>query len=145
MAKKQTKSKKQNQTATQKISKALQEGNLGDAIEVVAKPIAKAIGMDEDCEGCKARKELLNFGDRHDFKVEQEEFRIMNRFFTSNQQNTFHNKRQGLKFVEINNKYFPKYGMRSGSCRTCNARMVKRMRLLWEANIEHYGEIRRQS
>lgn len=139
MAKKQTK-KKQNQTA--KITKALKEGNLGDAIEVVAKPIAKAIGLDEDCEGCNARKELLNFGDRRNmnFDIEAEEFRILNRFFTSTQVKSFHNKRQALKFQEINNKYLPKYTIKRMSCSSCRKRLVDRMRLLWEANTSNHGK-----
>jgi hypothetical protein len=33
---------------------------LGDAVEAVAKPIARALGLPEDCEPCKRRKAHLN-------------------------------------------------------------------------------------
>ena len=32
---------------------------LGDAVEILARPFAKALGI-KDCEGCKKRKALLN-------------------------------------------------------------------------------------
>lgn len=32
---------------------------LGDAVEILARPFARALGL-KDCEGCKKRKALLN-------------------------------------------------------------------------------------
>lgn len=32
---------------------------LGDAVEILARPIARALGI-KDCEGCRKRKERLN-------------------------------------------------------------------------------------
>ena len=33
---------------------------LGDVVEVITKPIARALGMDPKCPGCARRKGLLN-------------------------------------------------------------------------------------
>lgn len=33
---------------------------LGDAVAVAAKPIARALGLPEDCEPCRRRQEFLN-------------------------------------------------------------------------------------
>jgi len=33
---------------------------LGDVIEVIAKPIAEVIGLEEDCDGCNKRRKLAN-------------------------------------------------------------------------------------
>lgn len=33
---------------------------LGDAVEVVARPVAKALGLDPDCAPCARRKAALN-------------------------------------------------------------------------------------
>lgn len=129
-------------TKAYRIWKAIQENNIGDAIEVVAKPIAKAIGMEEDCEGCNKRKELLNFGDKgqtHD--IEESEFNTLNSFFSSGRQSRFHNRTQAWDFVKLNNKYFPKYQVRKPGCGSCMSRMIRRVKPLWESNKERYGKI----
>lgn len=33
---------------------------IGDIIEIAAKPVAEAIGLEEDCQGCNKRKKALN-------------------------------------------------------------------------------------
>ena len=37
---------------------------LGDLVESIAHPIAKAMHIDPDCGGCKRRKEILNNASR---------------------------------------------------------------------------------
>ena len=38
---------------------------LGDAVAAIAKPIAKAVGMDPNCTPCEARRRMLNQLGRH--------------------------------------------------------------------------------
>lgn len=45
---------------TKIVSPTTPERGLGDAVETVAKPIARVLGIDEDCGGCARRKAKLN-------------------------------------------------------------------------------------
>lgn len=51
--------KKQKKPRKPRQPKATMTG-LGDVIEVIAKPIAEAIGLEEDCDGCNQRKKVIN-------------------------------------------------------------------------------------
>ena len=115
-----------------KLQESIAEGNIGDAISHVT----KAAGI-EECDGCNARKEILNFGDKKNItniKITNDELKVLDEFYESDQQNTFHSKDMARAFRSINNKYFPKYGVRNMTCRRCNQRMVDRVRKLWETN-----------
>ena len=124
------------------ITKALSKGNVGDAIEVIAKPIAKVVGLDEDCEGCKGRKQALNFGDkvkRQGIKIDKEDWITLNNYFTQGSNATkdshwrFSGKHEAFAIVDINNKYMPKYLTKKMlSCPKCVNNLMKRVKPLWE-------------
>ena len=129
---------KDKRTKAYKIWKALQENNIGDAISEVT----SAMGI-EECEGCNKRKELLNFGDKKKDapKITEGEWEVLNSFYISGRLR-FHTRQMYSDFRNINNKYYPKYGVKPTNCNKCKQRLVDRLRKLWEANKEHYGTIR---
>ena len=123
--------------------RSLAEGNVGNAIEVLAKPIAKAIGLDEECEGCKGRKQALNFKDKRErtgLEIERADWEVLDNYFNTdiNRNKTtnwrFVSKGQAKELVALNNKYMPSAATSNNqiSCPRCINNLMARIKPLWE-------------
>ena len=130
--------------------KVKQKKGLGDMVETIAKPIAKAIdsvaGTDiEHCEGCEKRKNFMNklgmtlqhlYSGRPMREPSQSDLEYLVKFFEGNQE-------EGARYwqrvlVPMNNRLFYRKDKLT-NCKSCWARIEGRLKLIydeWKAETE---------
>ena len=108
-------------TTVGKIWKSLVKGNIGDAVSEVT----SSVGI-EKCAGCEERQARWNKTNEH---VSEEDYAVLHTYFNKGYA-TFDDRSEYIALVKLNNKYFPKSGMKPSNCLKCREKMLNRLKTL---------------